>query len=83
MQIDPRTMVQLIQTQSKSAVDLSNTESRAKAETDSSLFDILLQELMRAESGDTAGQEDILSSVPWTAGDLSMLSSGMMSDDSA
>lgn len=83
MQIDPRTMVQLIQTQSRSAVDFSNTESRAKAETDRSLFDILLQELMRAESGDPAGQEDILSNVPWTAADLSTLSSGMMNDDNA
>lgn len=83
MQIDPRTMVQLLQTQSKSAVDPGNIESRAKAETDRSLFDILLQELMRAESGDTAGQEETLSSAPWTAGDLGMLSSGRMGDDSA
>lgn len=83
MQIDPRTMVQLIQTQTKSAVDLSNTESRTKAETDNSLFNILLQELMRAEGDGTASQEDILSSLPWNAADLGMFSSGMMSDGSS
>lgn len=80
MQIDPRTTVQLIQTQSKNTVELSNAESRTKADTDNSLFNILLQEMLRAEGG-TGGEEDIMSNIPLTAADLGMLSSGMSSSD--
>ncbi|WP_410768014.1 lytic transglycosylase domain-containing protein [Fontibacillus sp. BL9] len=61
MQIDPRTMTQLIQLQTKNEIDLQgNTATRIGAESEGSLFDILLQEMMmsegRAESEDLVGQ---------------------------
>lgn len=61
MQIDPRTMEQLIQLQTRNQVDLQgNTNARIHSETEGSLFDILLKEMMLAEgeaseTGDAAG----------------------------
>lgn len=77
MQIDPRTMVQLIQTQTKNSIELlSNTESRTKTETENSLFDILLQEMMRGEGEGITAQGDILNNIPFTSSSgFSMLSS--------
>ncbi|MCK8487867.1 lytic transglycosylase domain-containing protein [Paenibacillus sp. MBLB2552] len=63
MQIDPRTMGQLIQLQSLNQLDLQGTSAqRASSDMDGSLFDILLQEMMLAEqdanvSADSAGTD--------------------------
>ncbi|MGG6309894.1 lytic transglycosylase domain-containing protein [Paenibacillus macerans] len=55
MQIDPRTMGQLIQLQSINNVDLQGTSvQRNSGDTDGSLFDILLEEMMLAEQGETS-----------------------------
>ncbi|WP_435924904.1 lytic transglycosylase domain-containing protein [Paenibacillus sp. DYY-L-2] len=62
MQIDPRTMEQLVQLQTRNQIDLQgNTNARIHSETEGSLFDILLKEMMLAEgesqseTGDVAG----------------------------
>lgn len=58
MQIDPRTMGQLIQLQSLNQLDLQGTSSqRASGNMDGSLFDILLQEMMLAEQDGYASSE--------------------------
>ncbi|WP_059044138.1 lytic transglycosylase domain-containing protein [Paenibacillus rubinfantis] len=63
MQIDPRTMGQIIKLQSLNPLDLQGTSAqRASSETDGSLFDILLQEMMLAEQdqvvySDTVGSD--------------------------
>lgn len=58
MQIDPRTMEQLIQLQSLNPLNLQQSSSeRAAGDTDGSLFDILLQELMLAEQGKKSSTE--------------------------
>lgn len=58
MQIDPRTMGQLIQLQTLNQLDLQGTSAqRVSGETDGSLFDILLQEMMLAEQDGTVSSE--------------------------
>jgi hypothetical protein len=53
MQIDPRTVEQLIQLQSLNPLNLQQSSSeRVTGDTDGSLFDILLQEMMLAEQGE-------------------------------
>ncbi|MGZ7442473.1 lytic transglycosylase domain-containing protein [Paenibacillus sp. TH7-28] len=55
MQIDPRTLGQLIQLQTMNGLDLQGTSvGRTAVDTDGSLFDILLQEMMSAEQGEMA-----------------------------
>lgn len=52
MQIDPRTMGQLIQLQMKNNLDMQgNSTLKASGNSGDSLFDILLQELMNSEGG--------------------------------
>ncbi|RRJ66693.1 lytic transglycosylase domain-containing protein [Paenibacillus oralis] len=61
MQIDPRTLGQLIQLQTMNGLDLQGTSvERTGADTDGSLFDILLQEMMLAEQGETAASASSL-----------------------
>ncbi|CAM4448220.1 lytic transglycosylase domain-containing protein [Paenibacillus phoenicis] len=58
MQIDPRTVEQLIQLQSLNPLNLQQSSSeRVTGDTDGSLFDILLQELMLAEQGEKSSPE--------------------------
>lgn len=57
MQIDPRTMGQLVQLQTMNGIDLQGTSvQNSTVNTDGSLFDILLQEMMVSEgrNSDTA-----------------------------
>lgn len=61
MQIDPRTMTQLIQLQTVNDIDLQgNAAARTNVDGEGSLFDILLQEMMmaegRTESSDLVGK---------------------------
>ncbi len=52
MQIDPRTMTQLIQLQTRNNIDLhGNAAATTSVDSEGSLFDILLQEMMMAEGG--------------------------------
>lgn len=54
MQIDPRTMGQLVQLQTMNGIDLQGTSvQNSTVNTDGSLFDILLQEMMVAEGRTT------------------------------
>lgn len=58
MQIDPRTMGQLIQLQTLNQIDLQGTSAqRASSGMGGSLFDILLQEMMLAERGEAASAD--------------------------
>ncbi|RCX22793.1 transglycosylase-like protein with SLT domain [Fontibacillus phaseoli] len=66
MQIDPRTMTQLIQLQTKTDIDLQgNTATRIGAENEGSLFDILLQEMMMSEG--RSESEDLVGKLPLSA----------------
>lgn len=54
MQIDPRTLGQLVQLQTMNGIDLQGTSvQNSTVNTDGSLFDILLQEMMVAEGRTT------------------------------
>lgn len=54
MQIDPRTMGQLVQLQTMNSIDLQGTSAQnVTVNTDGSLFDILLQEMMVSEGRST------------------------------
>lgn len=65
MQIDPRTLGQLIQLQTMNGLDLQGTSvERTAAHTDGSLFDILLQEIMLAEQGETGASRFVFTGIP-------------------
>ncbi len=89
MQIDPRTLGQLIQLQTMNGLDLQGTSvERTAANTDGSLFDILLQEIMLAEQGETGASDSSLPGyLPGSGLDLSeglaMLSPSMANMDYA
>ncbi|NWL86844.1 lytic transglycosylase [Paenibacillus sp. 79R4] len=65
MQIDPRTMEQLISLQMKNSIDLQgNKAADASSDMDGSLFDILLQEMMMADGSITTDDyEDQISNI--------------------
>lgn len=66
MQIDPRTMGQLIQLQTRSELDLQgNSAKGTTVDSQGSLFDILLQEMMMAE-GDSS-MKDVAGSLTASA----------------
>lgn len=66
MQIDPRTMGQLIQLQTRNEIDILGTAAeRTNTETDGSLFDILLQEMTMAE--DRSEATDLVGKFPMSA----------------
>ncbi|WP_334071930.1 MULTISPECIES: lytic transglycosylase domain-containing protein [Paenibacillus] len=67
MQIDPRTMGQLIQLQTRSELDLQgNSEKGNTVDSQGSLFDILLKEMMMAE-GESSSMNDAADSLTATA----------------
>lgn len=77
MQIDPRTMGQLIQLQSMNNVDLQGTSlQRTSEDTDGSLFDILLQEMMLAQQGETAAASALPASASLSSLQSYLLSAG-------
>lgn len=76
MQIDPRTLGQMIQLQSMSQIDLQGTAVQSQTgDTDGSLFDILLQEMMLSEQGNTSDA----AAEPDSASMLSLLQNYMLS----
>lgn len=89
MQIDPRTLGQLIQLQTMNGLDLQGTSvGRTAVDTEGSLFDILLQEMMLAEQGETGASASSLQGyLPASGLDLSeaiaMLSPSMVNMDYA
>ncbi|WP_018753286.1 lytic transglycosylase domain-containing protein [Paenibacillus sanguinis] len=76
MQIDPRTLGQVIQLQSMNQIDLQGTAVPTQTgDADGSLFDILLQEMMLSEQGDTVDA----STGPDSSSMLSLLQNYMLS----
>lgn len=66
MQIDPRTMTQIIQLQTVNDIDLQgNAAARTNADSEGSLFDILLQEMMMAEG--RTESTDLVGKLPLSA----------------
>jgi len=85
MQIDPRTMEQLISLQVKNNVDLQgNKVADASSNIDGSLFDILLQEMMMADGSITANDyENQISNLEVQLNNyLNSLNNGQVSDSS-
>lgn len=78
MQIDPRTLGQMIQLQSMNQIDLQGTAVQSQSQTgdtEGSLFDILLQEMMLSEQGDKAD----VATEPDSSSMLSLLQNYMLS----
>lgn len=67
MQIDPRTMGQLVGLQTLNSIDLQGSSAHdSSVDTDGSLFDILLQEMMVSEGRETGTTTATLESLPST-----------------
>ncbi|MNO73940.1 Membrane-bound lytic murein transglycosylase C precursor [compost metagenome] len=81
MQIDPRTMGQLVQLQTMNSIDLqgSSADHGTSVDTNGSLFDILLQEMMISEGRETGTATATIESPP--AASLSGLGYTNLYDD--